>query len=47
MVDVNECDEGVSECQAFTDCINIVGSYKCSCKSGYFGNGLHCEGNVL
>ena len=26
------------------DCSNSNGSFTCSCKSGYSGNGLVCEG---
>ena len=36
----NDCDE-------FADCFNTNGSYTCSCKDGYQGNGKECaEGEM-
>lgn len=32
-VDVNECDEVLDTCDQL--CINIPGSYNCSCRQGY------------
>ena len=34
---MNDCDPNAS-------CTNTQGSYICSCKSKYSGNGLNCEG---
>ncbi|XP_064598653.1 latent-transforming growth factor beta-binding protein 4-like [Liolophura sinensis] len=39
--DRNECD-GVSPCSHNADCVNTVGSYRCSCQSGFKGNGIVC-----
>lgn len=39
--DVNECIEG-NDCDEFADCKNSYGSYSCSCKDGYRGNGKEC-----
>ena len=39
--DVNECIEG-NDCDEFADCKNSNGSYTCSCKDGYQGNGKEC-----
>ncbi|XP_068005190.1 nidogen-2 isoform X1 [Melanerpes formicivorus] len=33
--DVDECTEGLSQCGAFTICLNMPGSYRCECRSGY------------
>ncbi|XP_064148544.1 nidogen-2 isoform X1 [Loxodonta africana] len=34
-VDVNECATGVHHCGPNSVCINLKGSYKCECRSGY------------
>lgn len=43
--DINECELNTHECQMFTYCNNTIGSYRCSCKEGFSGNGIHCQGN--
>ena len=40
--DIDECLE--EPCHAFADCENTNGSYTCTCRSGYSGDGLQCEG---
>ena len=44
--DVDECADGVSECDQ--NCHNNNGSYTCSCYVGFALNndGLHCDGNL-
>ena len=37
--DVNECVEGLHGCDPNAICDNIVGSYKCTCRPGLFGDG--------
>ena len=32
-LDINECDEGTSDCEH--ECTNTEGSYRCSCVRGY------------
>ena len=46
-LDINECREGLDECAE--NCINTVGSYTCSCNSGYRldSNGLNCNGKTV
>lgn len=41
--DVNECDEGKSNCDVDADCIDTVGSFYCNCTTGYFGDGVTCN----
>ncbi|KFO74596.1 Nidogen-2, partial [Cuculus canorus] len=33
--EVDECAEGLSQCGPFTICLNVPGSYRCECRSGY------------
>ncbi|XP_048805081.1 nidogen-2 [Lagopus muta] len=33
--DVDECEEGLSQCGPFSMCLNVPGSYRCECHSGY------------
>ena len=42
--DVDECSEGIDRCDQ--NCHNAVGSYACSCDSGYSldENGVTCNG---
>ena len=37
--DINEC--APAPCQNGATCVDLVGSYRCDCKSGYSGN--NCE----
>lgn len=46
-VDVDECAQGLDNCSIDAICQNTVKSYKCICKSGYRGDGKHCEGKAL
>ena len=42
--DIDECAAGTFSCHADAECINSEGSYSCSCKHGYSGDGKNCEG---
>ncbi|KAI8737995.1 multiple epidermal growth factor domains protein 6, partial [Biomphalaria glabrata] len=33
--DINECNRTVSPCDANANCLNTIGSFQCTCKSGY------------
>lgn len=41
--DINECSTS-NPCDTNANCQNTPGSYVCSCKSGYTGNGKTCSG---
>ena len=45
--DINECDTGKHQCDSHAFCNNTKGSYNCTCKPGYFGNGFNCTGNIV
>jgi hypothetical protein len=40
--DINECDDDPEICGMNANCTNTVGSYTCSCSSGYTGDGIMC-----
>ena len=41
--DNDECSMGTDLCQQ--NCNNTLGSYECSCNSGYYERGFQCKGN--
>lgn len=41
---MNECDLGKDNCSDFAMCSNTIGSYECTCSSGYVGDGRVCTG---
>ena len=45
--DINECSENRGGCHVNADCHNKPGSYSCTCKTGYSGNGANCIGIIL
>ena len=42
--DDNECVAGTDACDDNSDCANTVGSYRCTCRVGFEGNGRQCSG---
>ena len=46
-LDINECDIVPSVCHNDADCTDSDGSYECTCREGYSGNGTICEGIFL
>jgi len=42
--DIDECAVNNGNCSEYADCTNLLGSYICSCKTGYTGNGFICIG---
>ena len=43
-LDTNECSEGKHDCDVNAECNNTLGSYRCTCKDEYEGNGTNCIG---
>ena len=41
-LDNDECAAGTDNCALNADCLNTEGSYVCTCKAGYHGNGTTC-----
>ena len=42
--DVDECSTSSPVCDSNAKCSNTRGSYICTCKSGYTGDGKTCQG---
>ena len=45
--DINECEGGAYNCSSNAVCMNTKGSYNCTCKSGYEGDGNNCTGDIF
>ena len=46
LLDINECSTGADACDVNAKCKNTVGSYTCTCKIGFTGNGRTCTGKI-
>ena len=44
VLDINECSASIPVCDVNANCQNTVGSYVCSCKAGFTGDGKTCAG---
>ena len=44
LLDIDECSIDPRPCDENADCANSDGSYSCTCKQGFTGNGTICEG---
>ncbi|CAH3167206.1 unnamed protein product, partial [Pocillopora meandrina] len=44
--DTDECTSRKHDCSFDRDCVNVMGSYQCSCKPGFTGDGKICQGNI-
>ncbi|KJE95002.1 tyrosine-protein kinase ITK/TSK [Capsaspora owczarzaki ATCC 30864] len=40
--EINECQEGLDNCDGNAICTNTIGSFECQCASGFSGNGTVC-----
>ena len=39
---MNECQQGLDNCDLSADCINTEGSFDCQCREGFVGDGREC-----
>ena len=46
LLDIDECGIHSDNCDINADCTNTNGSFICSCRSGWHGDGVHCEGKT-
>ena len=44
LIDINECSASPAQCDVNANCQNNEGSYLCSCKAGFTGDGKTCLG---
>ena len=44
--DINECETGKHHCDSNAFCNNTKGSYNCTCKPEFTGNGVNCTGKI-
>jgi len=44
LTDINECLTNNGGCDAQANCENTPGSFRCTCKPGFSGNGFSCSG---
>ena len=47
LLDADECNASVRICDENAICQNTLGSFFCTCKSGFSGNGFTCVGRLL
>ena len=47
LTDVNECTLQSDDCSEQASCSNTPGSYNCTCKEGFSGDGRTCAGIIL
>ena len=40
--DIDECAENKDNCHVNADCTNTLGSFECTCHTGYTGDGVTC-----
>ena len=43
-LDIDECSADPNPCDQNAACTNSDGSYNCTCKQGFIGNGATCNG---
>ena len=47
--DIDECSEGMDNCDENANCTNTMGGYNCACNTGYEGDGFagSCNSELL
>ena len=43
-LDIDECYTGLHNCDKNANCTNNEGSFTCTCKESFYGNGMDCNG---
>ena len=47
MLDIDECSDKTARCHEDANCTNTGGSFNCTCKLGFIGDGLDCVGKSI
>ena len=42
--DINECELAIHSCSAYANCTDTDGSFNCTCREGFEGEGFNCTG---
>ena len=42
--DINECELEIHSCSAYANCTDTDGSFNCTCREGFEGDGFNCTG---
>ena len=45
--DIDECALKTDNCDSNANCTNTKGTYNCTCKEGYLGDGFNCTGKEI
>ena len=46
-IDIDECVVSMdNDCDTDANCTNTPGNYSCTCKEGYTGDGMTCDGEL-
>ena len=45
-LDIDECSNGIHDCNKNATCMNTAGHFNCTCNAGYSGDGHLCSGII-
>ena len=45
--DINECEQEIHSCSPYANCTDTDGSFNCTCREGFEGDGFNCTGMYL
>ena len=46
-LDIDECSNGIHDCNGNATCKNTAGHFNCTCNAGYSGDGHLCSGMYI
>ena len=45
-IDIHECELETDNCHVNANCTDTIGSFECSCNSGFEGDGVNCTSEL-